>query len=100
MKRAGVMELSGPMRAFKIKFARTLGDPGTTGEQRGWVLPIWFDSSPLDFRYQFSVTANQHLRKLRDALAISFSRFRCILVRPTIDAERRIPRIIEVKCVC
>ena len=31
MKRAGVMELSRPMRAFKIKFARTLRDPGTIG---------------------------------------------------------------------
>src|SRR5258708_26478371 len=100
MERTGVMELFRPMRAFKVKFARTLRDPGTIGEQRGWVLPVGFDSSPLHFRYQLSVTANQHLRKFRDALAVSFSRFRCILVRPTINTERRIPRIIEVKCVC
>src|ERR1700746_269216 len=99
MERTGILELFRPMRTFKVKLARTLRDPGQIGEQRGWVLPVGFDSGTLHFGYHFGVAANQHLRKLRDSLAVSLSSLWRILVSPTIKAERRIPGIIEVQGV-
>src|SRR5258708_22375485 len=59
-----VMELVRPMRAFKVKFPRTLCDPVAIREQRGWVLPIGFDSGFLPLCDDLCVAADQHLSKL------------------------------------
>src|SRR5258708_35714642 len=64
MERTCVMELVRPMRAFKVKFPRTLCDPGAIREQRGWVLPICFDSGLLRFSDALGVAADEHLSKL------------------------------------
>ncbi len=88
------------MSTFKVKFARTLRDPGKIREQRRGVLPVGSDSSLLHVGDHFSIAANQQLREFRDASAISLSSFRRILVLPPIYAERCIPRVIEVKSIC
>jgi len=99
MERTSVMELVRPMRAFKVKFPRTLCDPGAILEQRGWVLPIGFDSGFLRLCDELCVATDEHLSKLGDTLAVSFYGFGRILVPPPIKAERRIPRIIEMQRV-
>src|ERR1700704_2012514 len=47
MERTSIVELLRIVRAFKIKFLRTLCDPGSIREQRGWVLPIGPDPGSL-----------------------------------------------------
>src|SRR5258707_5175453 len=99
VERTSIVELLRPMKTFKVKFPRTLCDPGAIREQRGWVLPIGFDSGFLRLCDDLGVATNEHLSKLGDTLAVSFYGFGRILVRPIIDTEGCIRRIIEVKCV-
>src|SRR5258708_11827656 len=99
MERTCVVELVRPMRAFKVKLPRTLCDPGAIREQRGWVLPIGFDSGFLRLCDDLGVAVDEHLSKLGDTLAVSFYGFGRILVRPIIDTKGCIRRIIEVNGV-
>src|SRR5260221_13574488 len=45
MERTSIVKLLRPMRAFKVKFPRTVCDPGAIREQGGWVFPIGPDSA-------------------------------------------------------
>src|SRR5258708_4068966 len=64
MERTCVVELLRPMRVFKVKFPRTLCDPGAIREQRGWVLPVGHDSGSFRLCDYLCVAADEHPSKL------------------------------------
>src|SRR5260370_19750018 len=99
MEWAGVMELRWPMRTFKIKFPRTLGNPGQLRDCGGWVVPIDIESGALRLRCDSGVGVLQSFSTLCDAFSISGQSRSRSLVRPIIITEGRVTREVEVQRV-
>src|SRR5260370_7697365 len=71
MEWTGVMELWRPMRTFKIKFPRTLGNPGQLRDCGGWVVPIDIEAGALGIRSDSGVGFLQYFSMLCDTFSIS-----------------------------
>src|SRR5258707_15875557 len=99
MEWTGVMELWRPMRTFKIKFPRTLGNPGQLRDCGGWVVPIDIEAGALGIRSDSGVGVLQYFSTLCDAFSISGQSRSRSLVRPIIITEGRVTREVEVQRV-
>src|SRR5258707_6624057 len=96
MEWTGVMELRRPMRTFKVKFPRTLGNPGQLRDCGGWVVPIDIESGALRIRSDSGVGVLQHFSTLCDTFSISGQSRSGSLVRPIIITEGWVTREVEV----
>jgi hypothetical protein len=47
VERPGMVEPRWPMRTFKVKFPRTLCDPGQLRDRGGWVVPVDIEADAL-----------------------------------------------------
>src|SRR5258708_21526180 len=99
MEWTGVMELRRPMRTFKVKCPRTLGNPGQLRDCGGWVVPIDIESGALRIRSDSGVGVLQHFSTLCDTFSISGQSRRGNLVRPIIKTEGCVTREVEVQRV-
>src|SRR5258708_10751778 len=95
----GVMELRRPMRTFKVKCPRTLGNPGQLRDCGGWVVPVDMESGALRIRSDSGVGVLQYFSTLCDTFSISGQSRSRSLVRPIIITEGRVTREVEVQRV-
>src|SRR5258708_32840631 len=95
MEWTGVMELWRPMRTFKIKFPRTLGNPGQLRDCGGWVVPIDIEAGALGIRSDSRGGFLQYFSMLCDTFSISGQSRSGSLVRPIIITDGRVTREVE-----
>src|SRR5258708_21924541 len=97
MEWTGVMELWRPMRTFKIKFPRTLGNPGQLRDCGGLVVPIDIEAGALGIRSDSGVGFLQYFSVLCDTFSISGPSRSGSLVKPIIITDGRVSRELEVQ---
>src|ERR1700737_4022481 len=97
--RPGMVELRWPMRTLKVKFPRTLCDPGQLRDRGGGVVPVDIEADALCI---CPCDRDGWRKRFEEALytfSVPGQSCRSSFMRPVIETEWCIARVIEVQRV-
>src|SRR5258708_7125698 len=97
MKWTSVVELRRPMRTLKVEFSGRLRKPRQLRNRGIRVFPVDFKSEGLSVRSDSAVRLGKNFSKFCNTLAVSGQGGGSGFVRPAINTQRGMPRVVEVK---
>src|ERR1700730_11272120 len=97
---AGMVELRWPMRTLKVKFPRTLCDPGQLRDRGGGIVSVDIQADALCIcSTDCDGGVRKRLEKTLHALSVPGQSCRGSLMRPVIETEWRMAGVVEVQRV-